>query len=446
MLNVPPAGATRLPALNLVQSSLIARRVARVLMVLLVISIIGIALLPWQQSARGTGSVVAYAPQERQQTVTSPTKGIVEQVAEGLVEGGRVKRGDFIVQIQPTAANLREQLDAQVRDLGLKLATAEAKIEVYERNMKDFAAARDSAVAAAHEMVKAAEAKLQAKLGVIPGYEAKEWQTRVNFERQKGLMEKGIKSDREVEVFQTHWDVAKAELEAARREVTAAENEVEAKKHELEQKGREAQTKVDYAQAMREDAAGQAASTQKERRELEIKLGELDRLTIEAPRDGTIFRLPVYERGQAVKEGDALFTIVPDVSYHAVELWVSGNDTPLVSTGDHVRLQFEGWPAVQFAGWPSVAVGTFGGQVVAVDATDDGAGRFRLQVRPDPNDVPWPSERFLRQGVRANGWVMLSRVPLWYELWRQLNGFPPVVAKDASQAESMKTAKPPKLP
>ena len=159
-----------------------------------------------------------------------------------------------------------------------------------------------------------------------------------------------------------------------------------------------------------------------------------------------IVRLPVYERGQTVKEGDALFTIVPDSSEHAVELWISGNDTPLVTPGDHVRLQFEGWPALQFAGWPSVAVGTFGGQVVAVDATDDGTGKFRLQVRPDPDDVPWPSERFLRQGVRANGWVMLSQVPLWYEVWRQLNGFPPVVAKDASQAESMKVPKKPKLP
>lgn len=446
MLSVPPGGATRLPALNLVQSSLVARRVARVLVVMLAISIVAMAALPWQQSARGTGNVVAYVPQQRQQTITAPTKGVVAEVAEGLYEGAQVKQGDFILELEPTAANLALQLNAQLRDLSVKVATAEAKIEVYEQNIRDFAAARVSAIAGAQEMIKAAEAKLQAKLRVIPGYEAKEWQTRVNYERQRGLMEKGIKSDREVEVFQTQWDVAKAELEAAGQEVAAAENEVEAKKHELEQKGREAQTKVDYARAMREDAAGQAASTQKEKREVEIKLGELDRLIIEAPRDGTIFRLPVYERGQMVKEGDPLFTIVPDSSEYAVELWISGNDTPLVSPGDHVRLQFEGWPALQFAGWPSVAVGTFGGRVVAVDATDDGTGKFRLQVRPDPDDVPWPSQRFLRQGVRANGWVMLTQVPLWYEIWRQLNGFPPVVAKDASQAESMKVPKTPKLP
>ena len=134
---------------------------------------------------------------------------------------------------------------------------------------------------------------------------------------------------------------------------------------------------------MREDAAGQAATTQKEMRDVEIKLGELDRLVITAPRDGTIFRMPIFERGQMVKEGDDLFTIVPDSAERAVELWVSGNDTPLVRPGDHVRLQFEGWPAVQFAGWPSVAVGTFGGQVISIDATDDGTGKFRLLVKQE---------------------------------------------------------------
>nr|MCH9680528.1 transporter [Deltaproteobacteria bacterium] len=88
--------------------------------------------------------------------------------------------------------------------------------------------------------------------------------------------------------------------------------------------------------------------------------------------------------------------------------------------------QFEGWPAVQFVGWPSVAVGTFGGTVAFVDATDNGAGRFRVVVVPD-GEEPWPAARYLRQGVRANGWVLLNQVSIGYELWRQFNGFPPAV-------------------
>lgn len=446
MTRSEPTGTATLPALKLVQSSAIAWRIANGLVVLLVLTIAGMALLPWQQSAKGTGKVVAYIPEERQQTVTSPAKGVVAHLQEGLVEGQKVKRGDFILEIQPTAANLVEQLRAQLRDYQAKLTTAEVKTTIYERNIEDFSAARDFAVKAAQEMVNGALAKLQAKQEAVPAYEAKDWQTRVNYERQRGLFEKGLKSEKEVEKLQSEWNVAEAELDAARREVEAAENEVEAKKYELEQKRREAQTKVDYARAMREDAVGQGATIQKEIRDLEIKLRELDRLVIEAPRDGTIFRLPIYERGQVVKEGDDLFTIVPDSVRPAVELWVSGNDTPLVRPGDHVRLQFEGWPAVQFAGWPSVSVGTFGGQVISIDATDDGTGKFRLLVEEETEDA-WPSERFLRQGVRANGWVMLSRVRLGYEIWRQLNGFPPVVAKDAAAAEGQKDVmKKPKLP
>jgi multidrug resistance efflux pump len=445
MTSDPLSNKTALPALRLVQSSLNARRLANVLVVLLVLAIIAMAFLPWQQSARGTGKVVAYDPQQRQQTVSSPAKGVVAHVGDGLVEGAKVKKGDFILEIQPTAANLVAQLNAQLQDLKTKLATAETKVEVYQQNIEDFAAARDFAVQAAQEMIEGAEAKLQAKQGVVAAYEAKELQTRLNYERQRGLFEKGLKPEREIEKLKSEWDVAKAELESVRREVVAAEKELEAKKHELEQKRREAQTKVEYARAMREDAAGQAATTRKERRDVDIKLGELDRLIIEAPRDGTIFRMPIFERGQMVKEGDNLFTIVPDTGERAVELWMSGNDTPLVSPGDHVRLQFEGWPAVQFAGWPSVAVGTFGGQVISIDATDDGTGKFRLLVKQEDAD-PWPSERFLRQGVRANGWVMLSRVTLGYEVWRQLNGFPPVVAKDAAAAEGKQDDKKPNLP
>jgi hypothetical protein len=158
-----------------------------------------------------------------------------------------------------------------------------------------------------------------------------------------------------------------------------------------------------------------------------------------------IYRLPVYERGQMVKEGDPLFTIVPDISEQAVELYVSGNDTPLVDVDDDVRLQFEGWPAIQFAGWPSVAVGTFGGRVAAIDATDNGTGKFRVLVKPGSED-DWPADRYLRQGVRTNGWVMLNRVSLGYEIWRQLNGFPPVVSKSEPGNKAKDETKKVKLP
>ena len=127
----------RLPALKLVQSSRIAWRLANWLLVLLVLSIVGMVFVPWQQSAKGTGKVVAFVPQERQQTVTSPVKGIALRLADGLVEGAKVERGDFIVEIEPNAANLIEQLKGSLADLDAKLATATTKAEVYGQNVID---------------------------------------------------------------------------------------------------------------------------------------------------------------------------------------------------------------------------------------------------------------------------------------------------------------------
>ncbi len=435
-----------LSALRLVQSSRMARRLANAILVLLIAAIIAMLALPWQQSAKGTGRVTAYIPQERQQTVMSPVKGIVEDVGDGLREGSQVKRGDFILDLQPAAQNMEAQLEAQLRDLTAKMRTAEAKATAYGQNMNDYAEARDFAVSAADELIEAGQAKLEAKEELIAAYESKEWQARLNLERQQRLEEKGITPRKEVEKLKKDWEVAKAELESAKQDVITAHNELDAKKQEREEKLKTGQTKVDYARAMKEDALGMKATVQKEIRDLEMKRSELDRMVITAPRDGTIFRMPVFERGMTIKEGTELFTIVPDTKDLAVELWLAGNDVPLVRVGDHVRLQFEGWPAVQFAGWPSVAVGTFGGTVAAIDETDNGKGKFRLQIRPEDAEG-WPSHRFLRQGVRANGWVMLQRVPLGYELWRQLNGFPPVVAEEEPEGKGYDDkGKKPKLP
>ncbi|UUO04871.1 HlyD family secretion protein [Blastopirellula sp. J2-11] len=291
-------------------------------------------------------------------------------------------------------------------------------------------------------MIEAAKAKWDAELKLLPGYEAKKYQAKLNYERQKGLAEKGIKASVEIEKFKKDWDVAKAEYDSLKLKIDSVKEEWQAKKSERIQKEREAKTKVDYARAMEQDALGQLATVNKEKRDLEIKSAELERLDIYAPRDGVIFRLPIFERGQTLKEGDALFTIVPDATDRVVELWISGNDMPLVRSGDHVRLQFEGWPAVQFAGWPSVAVGTFGGEVAAIDPSDDGKGNFRVQVKPT-SQQQWPADRYLRQGVRANGWVMLSQVTLGYEIWRQLNGFPPVISPDEPVSDSKEKKKVP---
>ncbi len=125
-----------------------------------------------------------------------------------------------------------------------------------------------------------------------------------------------------------------------------------------------------------------------------------------------------------VKSGDKLATFAPNLSDPAIEIYVSGNDIPLIMEGRKVRLQFEGWPIIQFSGWPSIAIGTFGGVVSSVDSSISENGKFRVIVKKDKNEK-WPDERFLRHGAKAQAWILLNNVSLGYEFWRQLNSFPP---------------------
>jgi len=149
--------------------------------------------------------------------------------------------------------------------------------------------------------------------------------------------------------------------------------------------------------------------------------------TKKAPTDGTILRLLSAGNSTFVNAGDVLASFIPDGVERAASIMVSGLDAPLVYPGRKVRLQFEGWPVFQFSGWPSAAVGTFGGIVDFVEPIANQQGQFRVWIREDPDDaVDWPGQQFVRLGSRVTGWVLLNEVKLGYELWRQLNNFPPV--------------------
>jgi len=187
--------------------------------------------------------------------------------------------------------------------------------------------------------------------------------------------------------------------------------------------------------------------------DIENRIERFKARKVVAPTDGVVFRVEanVGQGGQFVKEGDELCTIVPDTSDRVVELFLEGLDAPLVlafadrtGTMPHVRLQFEGWPAVQFSGWPELAIGTFGGKIRQIDPASAGSGRFRALVEPEERLAKdaWPAPEFLRQGNQAVGWVFLNRVPLGYEIWRRLNGFPPVLAPESKSED---TAKAPKI-
>jgi hypothetical protein len=142
-----------------------------------------------------------------------------------------------------------------------------------------------------------------------------------------------------------------------------------------------------------------------------------------APQDGYITKATKTGIGEMIKEGEEIVTIMPGDIEIAVEMYIRPIDLPLIRPGNTFRFLFDGWPAVVFSGWPQLSFGTFGGKVVVIDNFANDKGMYRMLVVPDPNDIPWPEA--LRVGSGAQGIALLRNVPLWYELWRQLNGFQP---------------------
>jgi adhesin transport system membrane fusion protein len=144
---------------------------------------------------------------------------------------------------------------------------------------------------------------------------------------------------------------------------------------------------------------------------------------ITAPQDGYVSRTMQSGIGQTVKPGDEIISIIPSEYDLAIEMYVKPIDLPLLKHKQKVRIQFDGWPAIVFSGWPNVSYGTYGGLVYAIDNYISPNGLYRILVSPDPTDHPWPEQ--LRIGAATNNLTLLNDVPIWYELWRQFNGFPP---------------------
>lgn len=437
------------PALLLVRSLRWIHRLAYYTMFGLVLVVIGVFALPWQQTSQGSGTVSALNPQERPQQVKSQYDGVVKQIAEGMVEGRRVKKGEFILELEPTARQELAQTDEIIKLLGEQLKAEENEYELSKSQIILAESTRDANIEKQKAAIQTAEFKLQEKDSLIRKYNVELELAKLNRAQSDRLIAVGVEAGLDNAAYLAKEKGLIAELQAQTESRAAIEAEIAEKEAELDKITAEGNDKIASAKAKVQSYYGKMQMTQQKIKDYGIKRGELDRLKQEAPCDGVLYRLVTAEGASTVKKGDELFTIVPDVNELAVELVVSGNDTSFIREGQEVRLQFEGWPAVQFVGWPSIAIGTFGGRVKMIDTFSAGAGKFRILVVPDPEldalpgQRPWP-KNILRQGMRANGWVLLNEVTLGFEIWRQLNGFPPSV--DDEKSDSDDKAKKIKLP
>jgi len=424
----PPRPSSRLPrpalplraprtALEQVPTPQSVRRVAMGLFAASLALLVGLVALPWQQTAPGTGRLIAYSPADREQLIQAPIKGVILEWK--VREGQAVTAGQALVELTDNDPAYSTRLEAKGVQLDRAVSAALAKVQAAQARLTAEGLSRDLSVAEYTQKVLEHRRKL---VGEQAELEAAERQ----LDRVTTLAGEGIASDRDLDVARAKAGKARASVEARGAAIAGAE--------QARDKARESgSAKVAKVQEELEAARSSLASAENKSLDIATDQARQANRVVRAPRDGVALRLHGGPGGAQVKEGDDLITLVPDTQDRAVELTIDGNDLPLVRPGEEVRLVFEGWPAIQFAGWPELARGTFGGRVSFVDATDNGNGGFRVVVIPHPDEPDWPDAGILRQGVRAKGWVMLGRVRLGYELWRQVNGFPALPPTDLSK-------------
>lgn len=415
-------------ALHGVKTPRSARTLARLLVIMMATSVVLLVVTPWQQNIPGSGRVIAFSPEERPQNVESPLDGRI--VRWHVVEGQVVKRGDLIVEMTDNDPAINERL-AQERDqTAVTIDQGQQRARSLEDRIRGLLDAQRTSVAAAELRVKMAIERVAAADQALSAARAARITAQLNLDRQQALAGKGLTSTRNVELAILEMAQRDADVDRAVATLNAARNEQGSLDAEFQRADADARTRVDEAKAALASAQSDVAKARAELAKVDVRVARQQTQQVVAPIDGTVFRVVARQSGEQLKSGAPLAVMVPTSNKNVVELWVDGNDMPMVQSGRTVRLQFEGWPALQFTGWPSIAVGTFGGRVLMVDSTDNGKGRFRVLVEPDTKDDPWPSNHYLRQGVRANGWVLLNTVPIGWEIWRQFNGFPPIVAPD----------------
>ncbi|MDC0723506.1 HlyD family secretion protein [Nannocystis bainbridge] len=429
-MHIVPAYDVSRPSLLSVRQPRGTDLAVRLMMLALLMLGSALALVPWQQSVPGDGRVIAYAPLDRQTAIEAPIDGRLQ--TWHVEEGTHVLAGEPIADISDNDPEILARLERERMAIEARRMAAQSSVDINRAKITTLELSRTAQSSSAGLRARIGRDRQEAAQRAVDAAVSASETARLNLARTQAMFDEGLASTRELELARLDAATRKANLDSSRASLRASLREIGALDATADAVDTSARAIIEEARSSVASAESTLATAEADLIQLEVRMARQQRMKIVAPRDGTILKLIGRHGTDMVAAGDVIASFVPDMDTSAVELWMEGSDGPLISAGRHVRLQFEGWPAVQFIGWPSVAIGTFGGVVEFVDALADESGRYRVVVLPDPDDLPWPDHRWLRQGVRANGWVLLERVRLGFEVWRQINGFPPVV--DAASA------------
>ncbi|MCA6443833.1 MAG: biotin/lipoyl-binding protein [Bacteroidetes bacterium] len=393
-----------------------------------------ILFLPWTQNFEMKGSLTSLNPADRPQSINSTIAGRIEKWY--VLEGQSVKKGDTILFLSEIKdkffdpnflTRIKDQINAKENALG---STKQKSIAL----QKQIQALNDGlkfSINKAKNKVQQAKLKVQSDSIDFIAAQTNYKIAKQQFDRQIKLYEMDLKSKVELESRELKFQEAQAKLLSAENKFFNAKNDmvnafIELNSIEAEylDKISKSESDLNSTLAYMFDTEGTISKMNNDFANMQIRNSFY---YITAPQDGMIVKALRTGIGETIKEGDEVVTIMPENPELAVEMYASAIDVAILNVNDEIRLQFEGWPALVFSGWPGVTFGTFGAKVKTIDKVSTG-GKFRILATVDTESGHWPKQ--IRIGTNAKGWAMLKTVPVWFEIWRRLNSFPPEFRND----------------
>lgn len=414
-----------------------------------VIAAVIVLFIPWTQNIRSEGAVTTLRQEQRPQQLNNIIPGRI--IKWWVKEGDLVRKGDTIVQL----AEIKDDyLDPQLlqrteQQLGAEQLTIDyyrGKVQATDQQITALGNERDLKLSSIDNKIIQTRRKVQSDSIKVIAAENEMQVADRQLEGATKMFEQGVIPLTEYERRKVLHQNVNAKLIGARNDFNNSKQDLLI--YQLERSGaiqeyaeKIAKATGDQFQSQSQIASGQGkvAKLQNQFDNYKIRSGQYYVL---APQDGQVIKARKAGINEIVKEGDMIVEIVPKEYQLAVEMWVKPMDLQLLSIGQKVRFMFDGFPAIVFSGWPQASYGTFGGKVAAIESNVSNNGMFRVLVAEDKKDRPWPKD--LKFGGGAVSFALLKDVPIWYELWRQINGFPPDFykaqqeGKNAEQKKEMK--------
>jgi len=434
MLNLSPNNILEidqkgLKSLHRVEQKKSSHKLLKVIYAFFIVIFI-ILFLPWTQNIRSKGTLTTLRPEQKPQTINTIISGKIEKWY--VKDGDLVKKGDTILFLSEIK---NDYLDPELIGRTQKqLKTKELSVVSYNNKVQSLDNRIDALIESAGLKLEQAKIKLKQTNLKLKSDSIENRTAQINLnvaedqlERMEQMYLDGVKSKTDLETKKIALQRAQANQITAQQKLLQSKNDIIDAKVELNSIQAKYRDEVSKAESDKFTALSSMYDTEVDVTKMQSQLVNYSirngMYYILAPQDGVVTAVLSGGPGETIKEGQAIATIMPSVYDLAVEMYVRPVDLPLVHKGEKVRIQFDGWPAVVFSGWPNSSFGTFGGEIFAVDNFAGPDGTFRILVAPDKNERHWPKQ--LRVGGGTNSMVLLNNVPLGYEFWRQINGFPP---------------------